>query len=116
MLAVANRQRGFVDTDVDAVIRLVAVLGFLEEGVGADVYTWLIEYKGAIISVGMVLAIIDLFFTKPAAIIAAPSRGAADDDDTQCNDGRRPAGPRGRDQRGASASRSTPPTSAWTSA
>ncbi len=36
------------------------------EGHGATVYNTLSEYKGAIISVGVVLAVVDLFFTKPA--------------------------------------------------
>ncbi len=36
------------------------------EGVGATVYSTLKEYKGGIISLGVVLAVVDLFFTKPA--------------------------------------------------
>lgn len=36
------------------------------EGVGATVYSTLKEYKSVIISVGVVLAVVDLFFTKPA--------------------------------------------------
>lgn len=36
------------------------------EGVGAQVYATLKDYKDIIISVGVVLAIVDLFFTKPA--------------------------------------------------
>lgn len=36
-------------------------------GVGASVYNWLLQYKEVIISVGMVIAVADLFFTKPAA-------------------------------------------------
>ena len=38
------------------------------EGVGADVYNTLKSYKNVIISVGVVLAIVDLFFTKPASV------------------------------------------------
>ena len=55
---------------------LVEPLGFALplEGMGADVYTWLVEYKEVIISVGMVLAVIDLFFTKPAAITEKQSK------------------------------------------
>ncbi len=36
------------------------------EGDGATVYTVLKEYKDVIISAGVILAIVDLFFTKPA--------------------------------------------------
>ena len=48
---------------------LVTPLGFALplEGVGADVYGWLVKYKEVIISIGMVAAVVDLFFTKPAA-------------------------------------------------
>ena len=38
------------------------------EGVAADVYRWLVAHKELIISIGVVLAIIDLFFTKPKLI------------------------------------------------
>lgn len=38
------------------------------QGIGADVYHQLVEYKDAIISVGVIAAIIDLFFTKPAHV------------------------------------------------
>ena len=38
------------------------------EGVGADVYGFLKNYKEVIISVGVILAVADLFFTKPAAV------------------------------------------------
>ncbi len=36
------------------------------EGIGADIYTQIVNYKEAIISVGVILAVVDLFFTKPA--------------------------------------------------
>ena len=36
------------------------------DGTGATVYATLKEYKDVIISVGVVLAVVDLFFTKPA--------------------------------------------------
>lgn len=39
------------------------------EGVGADIYRWLMQYRELIISVGVVAAVIDLFFTKPAALV-----------------------------------------------
>jgi hypothetical protein len=47
---------------------LVEPLGFALtlEGAGADAYRWLVEYKEVIISVGLVLAVVDLFLTKPA--------------------------------------------------
>jgi hypothetical protein len=38
------------------------------EGTAADVFNWIKDHKNIIISVGVVLAIIDLFFTKPAAL------------------------------------------------
>jgi len=38
------------------------------EGLGADIYRWLIEYRELIISAGVVAAVIDLFFTKPASL------------------------------------------------
>lgn len=46
---------------------LVEPIGFALplQGVAADVYQWLVRYKEVIISVGVVLAIVDLFFTKP---------------------------------------------------
>jgi hypothetical protein len=46
---------------------LVEPIGFALplQGVAADVYRWLVQYKEVIISIGVVLAIIDLFFTKP---------------------------------------------------
>ena len=36
------------------------------EGIGADVYHQLLYYKDVIISVGVILAVVDIFFTKPA--------------------------------------------------
>lgn len=46
---------------------LVEPIGFALplEGVAADVYHWLVDHREVIISVGVVLAIVDLFFTKP---------------------------------------------------
>jgi hypothetical protein len=46
---------------------LVEPIGFALplQGVAADVYNWLVANKELIISIGVVLAIIDLFFTKP---------------------------------------------------
>lgn len=49
---------------------LVEPLGFALplEGFAADAYNWMVAYQGAIISVGVVLAVVDLFFTKPAKL------------------------------------------------
>jgi hypothetical protein len=46
---------------------LVEPIGFALplQGVAADVYSWLVANKELIISIGVVLAIVDLFFTKP---------------------------------------------------
>jgi hypothetical protein len=38
------------------------------EGTGADVYRWLSENRDVIISIGVVAAVVDLFFTKPAKL------------------------------------------------
>ncbi len=38
------------------------------EGASADVYRWLLTNKELIISVGVVLAVVDLFLTKPASL------------------------------------------------
>lgn len=48
---------------------LVEPLGFALplDGIGANVYEKFVQYKEVVISVGMVIAVIDLFFTKPAA-------------------------------------------------
>jgi len=40
------------------------------DGVGNMVYSTIKEYKDVIISVGVILAIVDLFFTKPAHLAA----------------------------------------------
>lgn len=40
------------------------------DGSGAAVYATIKEYKDVIISVGVILAVIDLFFTKPAHLAA----------------------------------------------
>ncbi len=47
---------------------LVEPIGYVLplEGLGAEVYRQVVNYKDLIISAGVVLAIIDLFFTKPA--------------------------------------------------
>ena len=47
---------------------LVEPLGFAlpVEGTANDVYKWILQWRELIISIGVVLAVIDLFFTKPA--------------------------------------------------
>ena len=65
----AARAIGAALFTVLALAFLVEPIGFALplEGTGADIYNWLIEYKNVIISVGVVLAVVDLFFTKPAS-------------------------------------------------
>lgn len=47
---------------------LVEPLGhvFALDGNGSDMYIWLVNNKDIIISIGMIIAVVDLFFTKPA--------------------------------------------------
>jgi len=47
---------------------LVEPLGYVlsVEGFGADAYRYLIDYKDTIIGIGMIIAVADLFLTKPA--------------------------------------------------
>lgn len=47
---------------------LVEPLGFALnlEGTARDIYNWLVNNREVIISIGVVCAVIDLFFTKPA--------------------------------------------------
>lgn len=46
---------------------LVEPIGFALplDGTAADAYRWLVDHREIIISIGVVLAIVDLFFTKP---------------------------------------------------
>lgn len=59
-----------------AVAFLVEPLGFALalEGTAADVYRFVVEHRGVIISIGVVLAVVDLFFTKPASHLERQSR------------------------------------------
>jgi len=63
----AARVIGSLLFTVLALAFLVEPIGFALplQGVAADVYRWLVNYKEIIISAGVVLAILDLFFTKP---------------------------------------------------
>jgi hypothetical protein len=47
---------------------LVEPLGYALslDGAGTQVYKWLVEYKDLIISGGMILAVVDLFLSRPA--------------------------------------------------
>lgn len=55
---------------------LVEPLGhaLILEGTGVDVYTWLVNNRQIIIGIGMVLAVVDLFFTKPAQLAEKRSK------------------------------------------
>ena len=66
--------KNFVSRTVGAFLFTALALAFLIqplgyaltlEGTGGDIYRWLDQYKNLIISVGMILAVVDLFFTKP---------------------------------------------------
>lgn len=68
---------------IGALLFTVLALAFLVEpigyalplsGTGAEVYATLKEYKDVIVSVGVVLAVIDLFFTKPAHLAEKKSK------------------------------------------
>lgn len=70
--------KGMIGRVVGALLFTLLALAFLVEplgyalsveGFGADAYRSLVEYKGAIISFGLVLAVLDLFFTRPAASV-----------------------------------------------
>lgn len=67
---VVGRIMGSVLFAVLALAFLVEPIGYALplEGIGADVYGFLNNYKEVIISIGVILAIADLFFTKPAAV------------------------------------------------
>lgn len=51
-----------------ALVSLIEPIGYALplQGVGADVYNQIKNYKDVLISVGVILAVADLFFTKPA--------------------------------------------------
>jgi len=55
---------------------LVQPLGYALtlEGTGVDIYQWLDSNREVIISIGMIIAVIDLFFTKPAHLADKRSR------------------------------------------
>jgi len=67
--------KGIVGRIIGALLFTILALAFLVEplsyalpldGIGGVVYSHIRQYKDVIISVGVILAIVDLFFTKPA--------------------------------------------------
>ncbi len=38
----------------------------MPQGIGADIYRWLFDNKNMIIGIGLIVAVVDLFLTKPA--------------------------------------------------
>lgn len=68
--------RGIIGRVVGAALFTLLALAFLIDplghiltlqGFGADVYTWLVNNKTAIIGGGLIIAVVDLFLTKPAS-------------------------------------------------
>ena len=41
----------------------------MPQGAGADVYNWLVNNKNLIIGCGLIIAVVDLFLTKPAQLV-----------------------------------------------
>jgi len=75
--------KGFVGRVIGALMFTLLAMAFLVEplgyalnleGVGVEVYNLLREYKPLIISVGLIFAVIDLFFTKPVSLTQKRSR------------------------------------------
>ncbi len=69
--------KGFVGRVLGALMFTLLAMAFLVEplgyalnldGTGAEIYGWIREYKSLIISVGLIFAVADLFFTKPASL------------------------------------------------
>lgn len=75
--------KSLVGRIVGAVLFTLLALAFLVEplgyalpleGVGVDAYSWLAGNKEVIIGIGLVFAVIDLFFTKPAHLAEKKSK------------------------------------------
>lgn len=68
--SIIGRTGGALLFTILALAFLVEPLGhaLVLEGVGANIYSWLVNNRDLVISVGMVLAVIDLFFTKTAHV------------------------------------------------
>jgi hypothetical protein len=69
--------KGFIGRVIGTLMFTILAMAFLVEplgyaldlsGAGGEVYKWLINYKSLIISVGLIFAVVDLFFTKPAGL------------------------------------------------
>ncbi len=65
----------FIGRAIGASLFTLLVLAFLIEplghvlmlhGIGNNIYNWLINYRTAIIGVGLIIAVVDIFLTKPA--------------------------------------------------
>ena len=68
--------KNFISRTIGAFLFMMLAMAFLVqplgyaitiEGIGGDFYNWVDQYKNVIISVGMILAVGDLFFTKSAS-------------------------------------------------
>ncbi len=75
--------KGFIGRIIGALMFTLLSMAFLVEplgyaldlnGVGGDAYRFIQEYKSLIISVGLIFAVVDLFFTKPAALAQKHSK------------------------------------------
>ncbi len=69
--------KGLISRVTGAILFTVLALAFLVEpighvlapqGIGAEVYNWLADNNSAIIAAGISVAVLDLFFTKPAGM------------------------------------------------
>jgi hypothetical protein len=69
--------KSFISRVIGAALFTILALAFLVvplghiltlQGFGADVYNWLLKSKDMIIGLGLPLAVVDLFFTRPAGL------------------------------------------------
>jgi hypothetical protein len=75
LLLHGHSYKDFISRAIGSLMFALLALAFLVQplggvlpldGAGLNVYAWLVHYKDVIISVGLILAVVDLFFTKPA--------------------------------------------------
>ena len=75
--------KSFVGRAIGALMFTLVALAFLVQplgyalmlqGFGASAYSWLVQNKDLIISFGMIFAVVDLFFTKPAHLAEKKSK------------------------------------------
>lgn len=75
--------RSLIGRIVGALMFTLLALAFLVEplgyaltlqGFGVDVYSWLVSNRELIIGIGMIIAVIDLFLTKPAHMVDKKSK------------------------------------------